>query len=248
MAKLSVVKDLKNRLLDGMKVLTGEGILTGSGHLSVRIPGTDSFLINPRYAGILADFKDICTVDLSGNRIAGSEPIPLETPIHTTVYRTRPEVTSVLHCHARHAIMVGLLDGGMIPFHREARAFEDGVPIFPDSNGINNDPLAQRMVESLGNHTAVFLRAHGIVVVGRSLEGTCVSAIQLERACEDQLLMSSSTTIRPLTEEYTTRIPGKEVNPYRAWPFLLHKHKVKSRKAIKSTTKTMIKALWPKEA
>jgi len=247
MAKQSTVKDLKNRLMDGLKVLTGEGVLTGSGHLSVRIPGTDTFFINPRYAGILADVKDICTVDLSGKRVSGSEPIPLEISIHTTVYRARPEVMSVLHCHARYAVMVGLLDSGLIPFHREARAFEDGVPIFPDSNGINNNDLAQRMVDSLGKHSAVFLRGHGIVVAGRSLEGTCVSAIQLERACADQLLMASSSTIKPLTEEYAPRVPGKEENPYRAWPFLLYKHKVKSRQAIKSTTKQMIKTLWPNE-
>jgi len=41
MAKQSTVKDLKSRLMDGLKVLTGEGVLTGSGRLSVRIPGTD---------------------------------------------------------------------------------------------------------------------------------------------------------------------------------------------------------------
>ena len=129
----------------------------------------------------------------------------------------------------------------------KARAFEAGVPVFPDSNGINNAALAQRMVESLGWHSAVFLRGHGIVVTGKSIEGTCVSAIQLERACADQLLMSSSTTIKPLTEEYTTKVPGKDENPYRAWPFLLYKHKVRSRQAIKSTTKKMIKTLWPDE-
>jgi len=171
MAKPTEVKNLKNRLLDGIKVLTGEGVLTGSGHLSARFPGTDSFLINPRYAGILADLKDICTVNLSGNRIAGSEPIPLETTIHSTIYRNRPDVMSVLHCHARYAVMVGLLDGGLIPFHREARAFEGGVPIFPNSNGINNDALAQRMVDCLGEHSVVLLRGHGIVVTARSIEG-----------------------------------------------------------------------------
>ena len=247
MAKQSVVKELKERLMDGIKVLTGEQVLTGSGHLSVRISGTDTFLINPRYAGILADVKDICTVNLSGQRVSGSEPIPLEIPIHAMVYRARPDVMSVLHCHARYAVMVSLLDSGLVPFHREARAFEAGVPIFPDSNGITNVPLAQRMVESLGEHSAVFLRGHGIVVTGKSIEGNCVSAIQLERACADQLLMSSSTTIKPLTEEYTTKVPGKEENPYRAWPFFLYKHKVRSRQAIKSTTKKMIKALWPDE-
>ena len=93
-------------------MITGEGVLTGSGHLSARIPGTDTFLINPRFAGVLADPKDICTVTFDGKRIAGKGPIPSESPIHAAVYRARPDVGSVIHCHARYSILVGLLDQG----------------------------------------------------------------------------------------------------------------------------------------
>ena len=62
-------------------------------------------------------------------------------------------------------------ESGLIPFNREARIFADGVPIFPESRGINNFSLAQRMVDALGPHYAVFLRRHGIVVVGLELKG-----------------------------------------------------------------------------
>ena len=74
MATRKILAELKNRLVDGLRVLTGEEILSGSGHLSVRIPGTETFLINPRFAGVLADPKDICTVTFEGKRIAGKGP------------------------------------------------------------------------------------------------------------------------------------------------------------------------------
>ena len=83
------IQNLKRRLVEGIQVITGEGVLSGSGHLSARIPGTETFLINPRFAGVLADPKDICTVDFDGKRIAGEGPIPSETPIHAAVYRER---------------------------------------------------------------------------------------------------------------------------------------------------------------
>ena len=52
--------------------------MDGSGHLSVRIPGTDTFLINPRFAGALADVEDICTVDIKEcKRLEGIGPIPV---------------------------------------------------------------------------------------------------------------------------------------------------------------------------
>ena len=230
---------LKGRLVDGIKVLTGEGVLTGSGHLSVRVPGTETFLIPPRFPGILAEPKDICLVDLSGRRVVGKGPIPSETPIHTTIYRSRPDVESVFHAHPRYSILLGLLDIGLVPFNREARLFADGVPIFPDSHGINSDTLAQRLVETLGPHFAVFLRGHGCVVVGPTVEGTCISAIQLERACRDQLLLMSFTEPRPMPGAGRGKVTERLKNPYRAWPFLLYKHGVKSKRQIKNLTRPL---------
>ena len=228
--------DLKRRLVSGIKVLTGEGVLTGSGHLSVRVPGTESFLINPRFPAILANPADICTVTLEGKRISGKGPIPSETPIHTAVYRRRPDVGSVLHCHARYAILVGLQEIGLVPFDREAAIFVDGVPIFPTSHGINNDALAGRMAETLAEHRAIFLRGHGCIVVGPGIEGTSVSAIQLERSCQDQMLLLSFSTPKPLVEGGASRSKKRLENPYRAWPFLLYKHRVLSRNAIRAYT------------
>src|SRR5438874_4054162 len=85
----SKIQNLKRRLVEGIQVITGEGVLSGSGHLSARIPGTETFLINPRFAGVLADPKDICTVNFDGKRVAGKGPIPSESPIHAAVYRHR---------------------------------------------------------------------------------------------------------------------------------------------------------------
>jgi len=233
------IKKLKQRLVEGLQVVTGEGVLSGSGHLSARIPESEMFFINPRFAGVLADPKDICTVNFDGKRIAGKGPIPSETPIHATVYRHRPDVKSVLHCHARYSILVGLLDSGLIPFNREARIFADGVPVFPDSHGINSFGLAKHMVDALGQHYAVFLRGHGTVVVGPGIEGTCISAIQLERACQDQLLMMSLTTVKPMAYSGRGRVNARLENPYRAWPFFLHKHKVKSKAQIRAGIRTL---------
>jgi ribulose-5-phosphate 4-epimerase/fuculose-1-phosphate aldolase len=233
------VDNLKRRLVDGLQVITGEGVLSGSGHLSARIAGTETFLINPRFAGVLADPKDICTVNFDAKRIAGKGPIPSESPIHAAVYRSRPDIHSVIHCHARYSILVGLLDKGLIPFNREARIFADGVPVFPVSKGINDMALAQRMVDNLGPHHATFLRGHGIVMTGPGIEGACISAIQLERACQDQLLMMSVTELKPMAEASQGRNQARLENPYRAWPFLLYKHKVKSKAQIRAGIRTL---------
>ncbi|HZI50054.1 MAG TPA: hypothetical protein VFD75_19810, partial [Pyrinomonadaceae bacterium] len=40
----SKIENLKRRLVEGLRVITGEGVLSGSGHLSARIPGSETFL------------------------------------------------------------------------------------------------------------------------------------------------------------------------------------------------------------
>lgn len=234
-----VVQGLKQRIVDGLAVLTGEGVLDGAGHLSARVPGTDTFLINPRYPGILADPEDICTVDFSAKRIGGAGPIPSESQIHAAVYRHRSEVNSVVHCHARSAILVSNLESGLVPFNREARAFAGGVPVFPESHGIDSLALAERMVRSLGDGAAVFLQGHGVVVASPTVEGACLLAISLENACREQLLLMSFTTPRPLPGP--ARGPSRErlENSYRAWPFLLYKHGVKSKAEIKASLRPL---------
>jgi L-fuculose-phosphate aldolase len=178
-------------------------------------------------------------VNFEGKRMAGKGPIPSESPIHAAIYRSRADVGSVIHCHARYSILVGLLEQGLIPFNREARIFADGVPVFPISRGINDLALAQRMVDNLGTHYATFLRGHGVVVCGPGIEGACVSAIQLERACQDQLLMMHITELKPMAEAGQGRSNARLENPYRAWPFLLHKHKVKSKARIRAEIRTL---------
>lgn len=226
--------DLKQRLVDGLAVLTKEEVMSHGGHLSVRVPGTETFLINPRFPGALARVEDVCTVDLTGKRIAGPGPIPSETQIHASVYRHRPDANSVLHSHPRYGVLVGLLETGLIPIHREARLFADGVPLFPESFGINTPETGDQMMESLGGHLACFLRGHGIVVAGPGIEGTCISAMRLESSCADQMLMMSFTNPKPLPGFDRPRSSRRLEDPYREWPFLLYKHGVRSEEEVRA--------------
>jgi ribulose-5-phosphate 4-epimerase/fuculose-1-phosphate aldolase len=229
--------ELTLRLIDAIQVLTKENVQTGSGHLSARLPGGDSFLINPRYAGALAEPEDICTVNLDGKRLAGEGPLPIETVIHSVIYKRRPDVGAVFHSHPRYGILLGLLDVGFIPFKREAGLFADGVPLFPSSKGIQSVEAAEQLAATLGDHYAVFLKGHGVVVVGPNVEATAVAAIQFENACFDQLFMMQFGKPQPLVDMSHGLSGPRMENPYRAWPFLLHKHGIHSKEEIRAMAK-----------
>ncbi len=226
--------DLTRRLIEAIQVLTKENVQTGSGHLSARLPGGETFLINPRYAGALAEPEDICTVNLDAKRLAGPGPLPIETIIHSTIYRRRPDVGAVFHSHPRYGILLGLLDIGFVAFKREAGLFADGVPIFPSSQGIHTVEMAETLADTLGGHYAVFLKGHGVVVVGPNVEATAVAAIQFENACFDQLFLMQFTKPQPLADMSHGLSGARMENPYRAWPFLLLKHGLRPKEEIRA--------------
>lgn len=231
------VTDLARRLVAGLAVLTAEQVLGSSGHLSVRIPDRDAFLINPRFPAALAEPEDLCVVSGDGRQLSGKYPAPSETPIHSAVYRTRPDAESVLHSHPRNAILVGLLERGFVPIHREAQRFADGVPAFYDSTHIVADDQARAMTDVLDRRRAAFLVGHGIVVAEESIEHTCVAAMALEQSCEDQLRLMAVAEPKPLVEAFGGRVIVRSFNtrgvPYRNWPFQLYRHGLADEAEIK---------------
>jgi ribulose-5-phosphate 4-epimerase/fuculose-1-phosphate aldolase len=103
------------------------------------------------------------------------------------------------------------------------------------------------MLETMGDHYAVFLKGHGIVVSEQTIEGNAVSAIRLERAARDQILLSSFSQPKPLTDGARGRIRSRMDHPYRIWPYLLYQHGIRSRKEVKRLTRSMMKNIWPDE-
>ena len=46
---------------------------------------------------------DICTIDMQGNKIAGNKERSSEALLHLEIFRQRPDVRSIVHCHPPHA-------------------------------------------------------------------------------------------------------------------------------------------------
>jgi len=106
------VVEMKGRIALATRMLASEGIVGSSGHVSMRIPGTDKVLVGPTDVSrdvITAD--DVVTVDLNSKQLDGKRRQPDETEIHTGIYRARPDVID--YPHASHVF-------GCVLDHEEA--------------------------------------------------------------------------------------------------------------------------------
>lgn len=239
MADSALIQELKERIIDGLNVLVKEDILYGAGHLSARIPGTNTFLINPRFPGNLATVEDISVVDIAtGKRIDGPGPIPSETHIHTEIYKARPDIESVTHCHPRYATLVGLLERPWVPFNLDASNFSDGIGVYPEAHLVDDIERGRKLAQSMGPKAlACFQKGHGIAVGGPNIEGTCMLTKHLEDACRDLLALLPLREPEPSNDELAGD-PGRRLNriknDYRGFPFLMMKHGIRTREQIRA--------------
>jgi len=200
------IAQLKSKVAQATRMLAAEGIIGSSGHVSVRVPGTDKVLIGP--ADVTRDIltaDDIVTVDINAKKLEGKGPQPLETEIHTGIYRARPDVMSVVHSHPLHSVVFTITGKPILPVSVHGAIFADGVPTFDNVGHVNTRELGDGLARALGTHRAVLIKMHGAAVTGSSLEEAFVASLQLEENAEKQLWAEATGKVQPMTMEEADR-------------------------------------------
>ena len=191
---------LKVKVAQAVRMLAVEGIVNYSGHVSARVPGTNRIVINSRDASReIVQAENIVTVDLDGNKVAGKEDEPDETWMHLSIYRARPDVTSVVHSHALYSTAFTIARKPMLPVTVRGAIFADGVPEYPEAGKIVNKEQGDALAKALGPHRAVLLRMHGAAVVGAYLEEAFAATIQFEENAQYQMTASMLGPVDRLT-------------------------------------------------
>ncbi|MDB5859317.1 MAG: hypothetical protein JWQ76_3006, partial [Ramlibacter sp.] len=100
-------------------------------HISARVPGEESFLINP-YRMMYEEITASCLikVDLAGEILSkpdfGSLNYGINKAgyvIHSAVHEARPEVGCIIHTHSWASMAVSALDCGLLPITQTAMRF-----------------------------------------------------------------------------------------------------------------------------
>ena len=205
---------LKEKVALATRMLASQGIIASSGHVSARIPGTDRVVIGP--ADVTRDIltrDDVVTVDLDAKKVDGRRREPLETEIHTGIYRARRDVMSVVHSHAVHSVVFSVTKKPILPISVHGAIFADGVPTFEHVGHVNTRELGDGLARALGAQRAALIKMHGAVIVGASVEEAFVAALQLEENAEKQLWAEATGKVEPMTAEEAARSIRQSFQP-----------------------------------
>jgi ribulose-5-phosphate 4-epimerase/fuculose-1-phosphate aldolase len=171
------------------RILAAQGVVDGFGHVSMRHPDApDRYLMSRSIAPARVTPDDIIEYDLDSDPCnAAGRGSFLERFIHGEIYRSRPDVMSVVHSHSPSVIPFGLVGTQMRAMFHNAAFLAAGVPVFDISEQfgatdmlVSDGAKGVALAACLGDKHVGLMRAHGSVACGPSLQIAVFRAVYTE--------------------------------------------------------------------
>lgn len=159
-------------------------------HISLRVPGTDHFLINA--FGLLYEevsASNLVKVDIRGKLVEddGLEVNPAGFVIHSAIHKARHDLNCVFHTHTRAGVAISAQEQGLLPISQHAARFYRRVSYHRYEGIALNLDEQTRLVADLGSHDVLILRNHGLLTAGAGVREAFELMYYLELACQIQL-------------------------------------------------------------
>jgi len=154
-----LLAELRRDVALANRIVHAAGLVSAFGHVSARVPGTDTFVFPTRASPALADADRLLVLDLDGKQREGEGDPNTELWIHARIYAARPDVGGVAHVHSPACVALGQIGQPLQVLHNSASVFADGVPLFERVGLIRTRELGDQVAATLGQRRAMLLRS-----------------------------------------------------------------------------------------
>ena len=185
----------------GRRVYNKGFAAANDGNITLRV-GENEVLCTPTMhsKGFLKP-DDIATIDMQGNQIAGRKKRSSEALLHLEIYRQRPDVKSVVHCHPPHATAFAVarepIPQCVLP---EVEVFLGDIPIAKYETP-GSQKFADTIIPYVKKTNVVILANHGTVSFGESVERAYWWTEILDAYCRILLLARGLGRVNYFTEK-----------------------------------------------
>jgi ribulose-5-phosphate 4-epimerase/fuculose-1-phosphate aldolase len=178
------------------------------GHVGTRMPSGEGVTLKlfrkPEEEGV-EDW--IVRFDFSMKKISGVARPPTEAAIYTEIFKARPDVNAIVHCHAPMCIALGLAGTKIDAVHMQSGPFAGGVPIFEKPIFIIDEDEGKELAAAMKQGNAMVLNGHGIVMLGKSIDEVCIRSLYLERTARI-IAVANSLGFQKTTDEFRRYMEG----------------------------------------
>lgn len=150
--------------------------------------------------------EDICKVDYEGKQLAGIRKRSSEILLHLSVYKNRPDVNGVVHCHPPHATAFAVahepIPKAILP---EVEVFLGEVP-----TAVYVTPGGQKFADSITPYVkdcnTIILANHGTITFGPDLEKAYFNTEIIDAYCRILILSRQLGRINYFSDKETAEL------------------------------------------
>lgn len=186
-------------------------------HFTVTVPGRDDrYLILPfGFHWSEARASNMIVFDESGRTLDGEGVVELSAQcIHAPIHRVTG-ARVVLHTHQTWAVALNMLKNNRLLPANQTAAFFHGHIAYDDTYAGTADTLdeGERLARLMGGKQVIFMKNHGVLVVGDTVAQAYRRLYKLERVCRTQVLaMGTGQPLEVLSEAIVAQVQAPPVD------------------------------------
>jgi L-fuculose-phosphate aldolase len=198
---------LKEQICEiGRRVYAKGFAAANDGNISVRLSDREVMCTPTMVSKGFIKPEDICKVDYEGKQLAGTRKRSSEILLHLSVYKHRPDVHAVVHCHPPHATAFAVAG---IPIPQcvlpEVEVFLGEVP-----TAVYETPGTQKFADTIVPHlkssNTIILANHGTVTFGPDLEKAYWNSEIIDAYCKILILSRQLGSVNYFTNGQTKEL------------------------------------------
>src|SRR5438067_3152805 len=150
--------------------------------------------------------EDLCKIDYQGKQLAGTRKRSSEALLHLSVYKERPDVMAVVHCHPPHATAFAVahepIPKCVLP---EVEVFLGEVPIAKYATP-GDQRLPNTIIPYVKDCNTILLANHGTVSWGPTCELAYFNTEIIDAYCRILLLAKQLGRVNYFSEQHTSEL------------------------------------------
>jgi L-fuculose-phosphate aldolase len=190
----------------GRRVYAKGFAAANDGNISIRLNDREILCTPTMVSKGFMKPEDLCKVDYEGKQLAGTRKRSSEILLHLAVYKNRPDVNAVVHCHPPHATAFAVA-GVPVPkcVLPEVEVFLGEVP-----TAIYETPGTQKFAETIVPHlkasNTIILANHGTVTFGPDLEKAYWNSEIIDAYCKILILSRQLGNVNYFSQQQTREL------------------------------------------
>ncbi len=190
----------------GRRVYAKGFAAANDGNISIRLNDREVLCTPTMMSKGFMKPEDLCKVDYAGKQLAGTRKRSSEILLHLAIYKNRPDVNAVVHCHPPHATAFAVA-GLPIPkcVLPEVEVFLGEVPTaLYETPGTQK--FADTVVPLLKASNTIILANHGTVTFGPDLEKAYWNSEIVDAYCRILILAQQLGNVNYFTNQQTKEL------------------------------------------